>query len=306
MNAALHRRRPAGLVEGRILTTPVGLAFPRDVTFESWEQAGQRISRIASSSAWYLGDWLVFGQDKYTDRYRRAVEAVGLDYQTLRNYAWIARKFDASRRRPGLPFQHHAEVAALPPAEQDRWLDRAEREQWSRTALRRALREARDPSGRTYRAVMPRVTAASDAVDRWRRAAVAANADFEAWIVAALDRAAARELELTSVPDLGAPDLGGPDLDSSDRAASDRAALDRAALDRAASDRPALDRGVSDRPALERAVLDRAVLNRVAPERAVPEQAVAERAIAERAVPEQVVAEGAVLVRGLPAVRPAS
>ncbi|WP_306749343.1 LmbU family transcriptional regulator [Saccharothrix yanglingensis] len=202
MSAAPQHRRPAGPVEGRILTTPVGLAFPRDVTFESWEQAGQRISRIASSSAWYLGDWLVFGQDKYTGRYRRAVEAVGLDYQTLRNYAWIARKFAPARRRPGLPFQHHAEVAALPAEEQDRWLDRAERERWSRTALRRALRESRDPDGRSYRALMPRVTATGDAVDRWRRAALAANAEFEAWIVAALDRAAARDLELTSVPDL--------------------------------------------------------------------------------------------------------
>ncbi|MFE9751592.1 LmbU family transcriptional regulator [Saccharothrix saharensis] len=199
---AVPRRRPGGAVEGRILTTPVGLAFPRDVTFESWEQAGQRISRIASSSAWYLGDWLVYGQDRYTGRYRRAVEAVGLDYQTLRNYAWIARKFEPSRRRAGLPFQHHAEVAALPPAEQDQWLDRAEREGWSRTALRRALREGRDPGSRTTRAVMPRVSAAGEAVDRWRRAAMAANADFEAWIVAALDRAADRDLELVSVPPL--------------------------------------------------------------------------------------------------------
>ncbi|ONI89171.1 hypothetical protein ALI22I_16845 [Saccharothrix sp. ALI-22-I] len=197
---AVQRGRPVGAAEGRILTTPVGLAFPRDVTFESWEQAGQRISRIVSSSAWYLGDWLVFGQDKYTDRYRRAVEAVGLDYQTLRNYAWISRKFEPSRRRSGLPFQHHAEVAALPPAQQDEWLDRAEREGWSRTVLRQALRESRDPGSKVFRAVMPRVSAASEVVDRWRRAAMAADADFEAWIVAALDRAADRDLELVSVP----------------------------------------------------------------------------------------------------------
>jgi hypothetical protein len=196
----VQRGRPATGVDGRILTTPVGLAFPRDVTFESWEQAGQRISRIASSSAWYLGDWLVFGQDRYTDRYRRAVEAVGLDYQTLRNYAWIARKFAPSRRRPGLPFQHHAEVAALPPADQDRWLDLAERDGWSRTALRRALRESRGPGAKPYRVVLPRVSAGSDAVDRWRRAATAADADFETWVVAALDRAADQELELVSVP----------------------------------------------------------------------------------------------------------
>jgi hypothetical protein len=125
---------------------------------------------------------------------------VGLDYQTLRNYAWIARKFEASRRRSGLPFQHHAEVAALPPAEQDEWLDRAQREGWSRTALRRALRASRDPGSQPVRAVLPRVVAGGEAVDRWRRAAMAVDADFEAWIVAALDRAADHALELVSVP----------------------------------------------------------------------------------------------------------
>ena len=49
-----------------------------------------------------------------------------LDYQTLRNYAWVARRFPAGRRRAGVSFAHHAEVARLPEPEQDYWLRRAE------------------------------------------------------------------------------------------------------------------------------------------------------------------------------------
>jgi hypothetical protein len=65
-----------------------------------------------------------------------------LDYQTLRNYAWVARRFNLSRRRDALSFAHHAEVAALPDPEQDYWLRKAESESWSRNKLRREVRES--------------------------------------------------------------------------------------------------------------------------------------------------------------------
>ena len=94
---------------------------------------------IADSSAWCLGDWVVFGASRYSDRYLRAIEQAGLEYQTLRNYAWVARRFESSRRREALSFQHHAEVASLPEPEQDLWLQRADAAQWSKTELRRRI-----------------------------------------------------------------------------------------------------------------------------------------------------------------------
>ncbi|GGL20705.1 hypothetical protein [Mangrovihabitans endophyticus] len=57
------------------MTTRVGLHFPSDLAFDTWEQAGHKISRLIDSSAWCLGDWLVYGQDRYADRYRNAVAA---------------------------------------------------------------------------------------------------------------------------------------------------------------------------------------------------------------------------------------
>ena len=52
----------------------------------------------------------------------------------------VARLFELSGRRDKLSFQHHAEVCALLPAQQDRRLDQAEGEGWSRNELRRHLR----------------------------------------------------------------------------------------------------------------------------------------------------------------------
>ncbi|MFE2374656.1 LmbU family transcriptional regulator [Streptomyces sp. NPDC059398] len=174
----------------QILTTRVGLQFPKAVPFDVWQEAGVKIFHTADSFAWCLGDWLVYGQDRYGDRYRRAVDVAGLDYQTLRNYAWTARKFEMPRRHPQLSFQHHAEVASLDPAQQDLWLARAEENKWSKTELRRRLRAARGSSGPTPLTRLPELKVASETMERWRAAANRTGKPFDEWITAALDIAA--------------------------------------------------------------------------------------------------------------------
>lgn len=118
----------------------IGLRFPRQLPFEAWLGVGRQLSAVVASSAWCLGDWLVFGQQAYGGRYREALERTGLDYQTLRNYAWVARRFEVSRRQATLSFGHHAEVAALPQPEQDFWLRKSEEFGWSISQLRQEVR----------------------------------------------------------------------------------------------------------------------------------------------------------------------
>jgi hypothetical protein len=118
----------------------MGLQFSRRMPFEVWADIGRQLSTVMTSSAWCLGDWLAYGQRTYENRYRQAVEQTGLDYQTLRNYAWVARRFELSRRRGTLSFGHHAEVTSLPEPEQDFWLRKAEQFGWSTSQLRRQVR----------------------------------------------------------------------------------------------------------------------------------------------------------------------
>ncbi|MFD8146659.1 LmbU family transcriptional regulator [Streptomyces sp. NPDC059708] len=122
--------------------TKSGMTFSPAMPQRSWEEIGSQLRDLASSSAWWLGDWLLFGETAYSGRYREAVGRTGLDYQTLRNYAWVARRFEHGRRRDALSFAHHAEVARLARPEQDYWLRRAEEQGWSRNELRRQLRAA--------------------------------------------------------------------------------------------------------------------------------------------------------------------
>ncbi len=128
---------------GQVLTTRVGLRMPARMAYDEWERAGRQLADVLDSSSWWLGDWLVYGKDHYTDRYQRGIRAVGLSYQTLRNYAWVSRRFDLTRRRPSLSFQHHAELASMTVEEQEHWLDRAEQQRWTTKQLRGAIRAAR-------------------------------------------------------------------------------------------------------------------------------------------------------------------
>jgi hypothetical protein len=171
----------------------VGLLLPDDLSYAGWERAGRQLSRIVDFSAWCLGDWLVYGQLRYADRYHRAVAAAGLDYQTLRNYAWVTRRFELPRRRADLSFQHHAEVASLPRDEQDRWLDRAATLRWSRNELRRAVRQRGqlNPAETRKRASLPRVQVSEQTVERWQKAAEEARTELRQWVVETLNAAAA-------------------------------------------------------------------------------------------------------------------
>jgi hypothetical protein len=124
----------------RVRVPRMGLELPRRLGFEAWLRIGSQLSAAVSSSAWCLGDWLAYGQAAFSGRYRDALEQTSLDYQTLRNYAWVARRFPVSRRRDTLSFGHHAETAALPGPEQDFWLRKAADQRWSRNQLRQEIR----------------------------------------------------------------------------------------------------------------------------------------------------------------------
>ncbi|MFJ9343619.1 LmbU family transcriptional regulator [Streptomyces sp. NPDC101733] len=193
------RTAPIAPRRGQVLTTKVGLQMPTTMAYDEWERAGRKLADVLDSSSWWLGDWLVFGKDHYTDRYQRGIRAVGLSYQTLRNYAWVARRFDLARRRPGLSFQHHAELASMQAVEQDLWLDRAEQRHWTTKQLRGALRAERgiDRGAPGPVAAEPtrRLDVPGSRVQWWHKAAEQSGVDFEQWVMVTLDSAAACALE---------------------------------------------------------------------------------------------------------------
>ena len=188
-----ERTSAASELVGAAAATPSGLRLREGISIDAWLAVGRRLSGIGHASAWCLGDWLLYGERTYGGKYKTALEATRLDYQTLRNYAWIARRFELSRRRDSLSFQHHAEVAALAEPAQDLWLQRAERLRWSRNELRRRLSAERRStrSGADAHAVTLRIKVSRDREQRWRAAAAAAGKSLGDWLTEEADAASA-------------------------------------------------------------------------------------------------------------------
>jgi hypothetical protein len=166
--------------------------MPTGLSFEDWERAGRQISGLVNSSTWWLGDWLVYGKEHYSDRYQRGIRSAGLQYQTLRNYAWVSRRFDFHRRRSSLSFQHHAEVASLSVDEQEFWLDSAEQHGWTTKQLRNAISNARDGAKQDGRDIEAKrqLSVPDSHVQSWHKAAQQAGIDLEQWVLTTLDNAA--------------------------------------------------------------------------------------------------------------------
>ncbi|MER7056143.1 MULTISPECIES: LmbU family transcriptional regulator [unclassified Streptomyces] len=193
-----------------------GLIFPENLPERSWERIGSDLRELVNSSAWWLADWLIYGETTYGwRRYKEAIERTGLDYQTLRNYAWVARRFEHHRRRDSLSFAHHAEVTRLSPPEQDYWLRKAEQQKWSRNELRRAVRaglavqsgSAEPPAGddgqqrevprlaesaagkRRQKATTLTIELSEDQLDHCAKAAAAHGLPVDKWVARMLETA---------------------------------------------------------------------------------------------------------------------
>ena len=122
--------------DARDKLTPTSWSPHATMSFADWVEQGRRLGEVGRGAGWWIGDWLHYGNAAYGERYARAARVTGYDIQTLMNMVYVASHFDPPRRRQSLSWSHHAEVVALAPAEQDRWLDRAEAERLSIFAAR--------------------------------------------------------------------------------------------------------------------------------------------------------------------------
>ncbi|MDI6105154.1 LmbU family transcriptional regulator [Actinoplanes sp. NEAU-A12] len=187
-------------MDNRAVTKRTALSIPQGMPIGAWRNLGRQIFVISDASAWWLGDWLIYGQAAYPNRYKHAIAETALDYQTLRNYAWIARRFAAHRRREKLSFQHHAEVASLPEDEQDALLTQADLHNWSRNELRRRIQQRRRGVNVSAEVIHLQMDLVPSQKDRWQEAAKHVDKDLLDWIRSILDHAAATILETDEAP----------------------------------------------------------------------------------------------------------
>ncbi len=101
---------------------------------EEWRDLAPSIGEVASSIAFIVGDWLVYGQGRFESdgtpaskvdgqTYQLALAATGLDLSTLQNYAYVSRSIPYSMRSERLSWEHHRLLAKLPDNDIQDWID---------------------------------------------------------------------------------------------------------------------------------------------------------------------------------------
>jgi len=140
--------------------TRTGIEFHQDLTFEEWDALGQKLGDVGKSIGFVIGDWINYGEAHWGDKYEEALERTGLAYQTLADFAYVARKVQFSLRNEKLDFTHHRVVAKLKsPDEKRHWLEMAEKHNLGIRRLRKSINFGRiatpeevqgDPADRGY------------------------------------------------------------------------------------------------------------------------------------------------------------
>jgi hypothetical protein len=110
-----------------------------DESLEQWVARGEALGADETQHQWRVGDWWLAGNAWSRERTALVFgdDWQGPGYQTIRNCARIAARFELYRRRYNLSFAHHVEVASLSAAEADRLLVWCEepRGRWQATLM---------------------------------------------------------------------------------------------------------------------------------------------------------------------------
>lgn len=166
--------------------TPTGIQFSEELSFDEWDSLGLKLAPIGKSIGFIIGDWINYGEGRYGEKYEEALKRTGIDYGTLRNYAYVARRIQLSLRNDNLGYHIHATVAKLKTDdEKEFWLGMAEKHDLSVRRLRKSMNFGRlateqevqgDPADKgvvTHLSLINRLirwwkqTTADDPVDQW-------------------------------------------------------------------------------------------------------------------------------------------
>ena len=111
------------------------LIFYEALKFEDWDQAGVDIMTIANGSRWWIGDWILHGENKYGEGYAQAQLITGRSYDTIAQYKHVAKVYPPEDRKFDLPFSFYLVVASLDKRQRNKLLKDAETNDWTKAEL---------------------------------------------------------------------------------------------------------------------------------------------------------------------------
>lgn len=121
--------------------TAVGIHFNDSLSIDEWTAIGERLEQHDRNLRWVIGDWLVFGSERFGARAAVIADSLSLSTGSVANAASVCRRVPFERRRSELSFSHHEEVAHLDETGQARMLELAVKEGLSKSVLRSLVHE---------------------------------------------------------------------------------------------------------------------------------------------------------------------
>lgn len=144
------------------LTTPA--PTPWSGTIAAWSEEVARTNAAVANVQFYFGDLINQGIAAFGEvaAFAQATVVAGCKPETLRFYAWVAKKVPKARRVKELTFNHHRAVAALSPVCQATLLARAVEEDLSVKEVQQiavckstSLTPSMLPTGRAVHCLVP-------------------------------------------------------------------------------------------------------------------------------------------------------
>jgi hypothetical protein len=114
------------------------------IPFETYQDIGLMLGTLRDATAWWIGDWLVWGEGAYGEKAAQAAELLRREPHTLTTYFRVSMYVSPRRRRSKLAWTHHRAVASLPPEEQTEWLRLAEDERLTAGELSARIKGKKD------------------------------------------------------------------------------------------------------------------------------------------------------------------
>lgn len=148
-----------GLIESdSIKVSPYGITFKGAPTIEEWHKAVLGIEKVHGMLQFYLGDLAVYAESPVTgwgeSKYADLIAATGYEYDSIKRYAGIARRFPISFRRsimgeqgdtyPHVSFGHFSIVAPLGDIPAKHFLEMVRDGKWTVARLRDEVRKYKD------------------------------------------------------------------------------------------------------------------------------------------------------------------
>jgi hypothetical protein len=112
--------------------------------WDEWQGLWSSADRMSRSINFWVGDALNYALAAFPDTWSQVVDEKYIHQQ--HGPMWVCSRIEAGRRRAGLSYSMHRELAAIrDPRLQDEWLDRAEAGKWTVKQLKQMMAAAAYP-----------------------------------------------------------------------------------------------------------------------------------------------------------------